>query len=55
VGWRATKFGEPFTESVGDIFPLIIAKFILENNLANFLEMLFHDCLGFLGQFQPKN
>jgi hypothetical protein len=27
VGWRATKFGEPFKQSVGDVFPLTIAKF----------------------------
>jgi hypothetical protein len=27
MGWRATKFRESFTESVGDVFLLIIAKF----------------------------
>jgi hypothetical protein len=27
VGWTATKFGESFIESVGDVFPLLITKF----------------------------
>jgi len=49
VRWRATKFGESFTNSVGDVFPLIniIAKFtFIENDLANLLEMLLsRDCL----------
>jgi hypothetical protein len=39
VGWRATKFRELFTESVGDVIPLIIVK-PLEDDLANLLEML---------------
>lgn len=25
--WKSTKFEEPFTKSIGDIFILIIAKF----------------------------
>ena len=40
VGRRATKFGESFTEPVGDVFPSIIAKFTFKNDLANLLEML---------------
>jgi len=36
-GRRATKFEEPFTESVGDVFPSIIANIPLENDLASLL------------------
>ena len=40
MGWRATKFGESFIESVENIFPSTIINFSLENDLASLLKML---------------